>query len=203
MENQTEAIVRINGEEYSMDTSQFNRFEEFLAAVQGLIDPNMMIVEVLFNGNEISEAEWNGSFNRFSGGQFDIKTDTPSNFAKERFKQAPLIINAILKIIREARLCYAEGNLTKANQLMVNGVNALREFFNWFGMVAQLGDEEFNSRFKISDLVEKLVVECEKVAQAQLYQSWWGISETLKKNVEPLLDELETRLRVQNKQYHP
>ncbi|MCS6960884.1 MAG: hypothetical protein NZT61_00060 [Deltaproteobacteria bacterium] len=196
MQNQSEAIVRIDGHEYSMNVSGIERFEDFLEILKGFIDPDNMIVEILYNGNQISDVEWNGPFAKFHGGSFDVKTDTPENFARSRLKESPYIVSAILKIIRESRLLFAEGKVMEANQLMITGVNALKEFFCWFGTVTQLAGSDLNNKYQINDIVEKLVKECEKVAQAQLYQSWWGISETLKLNVEPLLDELETRLRL-------
>ncbi|MCS6893956.1 MAG: hypothetical protein NZO16_05270 [Deltaproteobacteria bacterium] len=196
MESAKETIVKIDGQEYVMDVSGINKVPDFLQAIQAYIDPNNMVVEILFNGCQLSDSDWTVPFTRFNGGSFEIKTDTPTNFALSRLREAPMIVNAILKIIRDARLFFAEGNVNEANQLMLEGVRALREFFNWFNSVFRFLPEEFVDKLDISKIVEKLTKECEKVASAQLYQSWWGISETLKNNVEPLLDELETHIRL-------
>ncbi len=195
MENQEETIIRINGQDYLVNLSNLNKLTELLDSLSPYIDPEHMIVDITFNGNNLEETDWDSSIKKFSGGVFEIKTDSPKNFAISRLKESPYIVNAILKIIREARLLFAEGRVREANDMMVKGVNALKEFFNWFGVISRLLDPEMVKIFDISEVVENLANQCEKVANAQIYQSWWGISETLKNQVEPILDELETFLR--------
>ncbi|MEI7489443.1 MAG: hypothetical protein WCJ72_18910, partial [Chryseobacterium sp.] len=47
--------------------------------------------------------------------------------------------------------------------------------------------------------IEKQVIEigevCQKICQQQLYQSWWALGETIEKELEPKLDQLETFCR--------
>ncbi len=49
--------------------------------------------------------------------------------------------------------------------------------------------------FDIRPQTDEIAEVCKNICQQQLYQSWWAIGETLEKELEPKLDQLEGYLR--------
>jgi hypothetical protein len=193
--NKNELTVYVNGCLQNYNLSGIQRFGDFIELVKSSIDPDHMIIEVVFNGEELKDSDWESSLSKFSGGTFEIKTDQPERFALSRLVEAPNIVNAIFKIFREARMFFNEGKMAEGNKVLINAVTALKEFITWYHLILELLPEDRRTNFLIETTINELTKSCSKITEAQLYGSWWMIAEMIKANVEPALDDLEVKLR--------
>ena len=76
--------------------------------------------------------------------------------------------------------------------MLVQAVNELKAFFEWYGTMVELIPEEKRDQFSMTEKVEMISDTCKKICQQQLYQSWWALGETLEKELEPELDDVES-----------
>ena len=81
--------------------------------------------------------------------------------------------------------------MSDANKLLMKAVNSLRAFFDWYTTLVDLVPEEDRDKFRIDNQANELTETCKKICQQQLYQSWWALGETIERELEPELDQLE------------
>lgn len=77
------------------------------------------------------------------------------------------------------------------NRKLVCAVNTLQAFFEWFGSLMELVPQQDRPRYDISSQVRDISEVCKRICQQQLYQSWWALGESIGKELEPKLDNLE------------
>ena len=117
------------------------------------------------------------------------------SFVQSRMEAAPDIVNACLNEFREARKSFQLGDMQDANKKLTQATTTLQAFFEWFASLIDLVPEEHRSSYDINPEVEEISGICKQICQQQLYQSWWALGESLKNDLEPKLDELETACR--------
>ena len=96
---------------------------------------------------------------------------------------------------REGRKSFQEGSMQAGNQKLLSAVNTLQAFFEWYGTLIELLPEDQKDNFRINSHIDAIAGICKRICQQQLYQSWWALGETIQKELEPKLDELETFCR--------
>jgi hypothetical protein len=187
--------VRINGEEAPIQVQGLNSFGDMIELVKSTIDPDHMITGILVDGEELSDEDWTASPARFSTSIIEVMTGTPKSFVASRIMESPKIVQACYLQFREARKLFQEGESTEANQVLGGAVNTFQAFFEWYGSLLDLMPEQQKADLDISEVVNEIATICKNICQQQLYQSWWALGETIQNQLEPKLDDLETRCR--------
>lgn len=187
--------VTINGSVTPLNLSGIGQVTELVELVKAVIDPEHMISQILFNGRELQDHEWNGALTQIGEGIFEVETSLPSAYVGIRLKDAPDIVNTCFLQFREARKYFQEGKLQDGNMALVQSVGTLREFFNWYCTLIELLPSEKKAILDLSNNMNQLAEVCKNICQQQLYQSWWALGESIKQDLEPKLDELEDSVR--------
>lgn len=187
--------VRINGEQAPIRSEGLGKITDLIELVKTTIDPDHMITGILVDGRELSEQDWVASLGSYETSVVEVDTGLPSDYVAVRLEKSPDVIQACFLEFREARKLFQEGNSTEGNKVLLQGVNALQAFFEWYGTLIDILDEQTRSNFTIESEVTELSTVCKTICQQQLYQSWWALGETIQNELEPKLDALESRCR--------
>lgn len=187
--------IRINGAPSPVTGESLPRFTDLVELLKASIDPDHMITALLIDGRELNDDEWFSSPEQFRNSVLDVVTDTPERYVIERLIQAPAIVQACYVQFRDARKTFQEGKTQAGNQKLMQGVNTLRAFFSWYATILELTPQDKRSMYDIEPYVEPILQTCQAICQQQLYQSWWALSESIEKQLEPRLDALEDFFR--------
>lgn len=188
--------VRINGEDSTgVKSDGLTRFGDLIELIKSTIDPDHMITSILLNGRDLEESEWQMAPAQFGTAILEIETGTPESFVAERMSGASEIIGKCYMEFRDARKTFQANEPQTGNQKMIQAVNILKAFFQWYGTLLELVRPEKRGALNIDKQVSEISEVCKKICQQQLYQSWWALGETLEKELEPKLDALEDHLR--------
>lgn len=183
--------LRINGAESPVRVDSHSRFTDFVELVKSMIDPEHMITSIVIDGVEPSEEDWQGKMNKWETSVFEVQTDTPEQFVRERLGCASDVLRSIYMVCRDARKAFQAGNMQGGNQILSRAVTMMKGFFDWYGAMLQLTPPEKRAEYDINPQVKELVEICKRICQQQLYQSWWALGESMEKELEPKLDKLE------------
>ncbi|MCB0354044.1 MAG: hypothetical protein KDD64_10980 [Bdellovibrionales bacterium] len=187
--------VQINGEAAPVAIESVSRIADIVELIKATIDPDHMITGILVDGNELEEADWSRTPSQLGTQIIEVETGTPVSFVANRLSRTGEIVEACYFEFREARKLFQEGNSADGNKRLIQAVNALQAFFQWYGSLMELLDEGQRQLFDIRDLVEGISETCKQICQQQLYQSWWALGESLQNDLEPKLDQLSSRCR--------
>lgn len=187
--------VHINGEAAPVRVESLNRIADIVELIKATIDPDHMITGILVDGNELEEADWSRTPSQMGTQIIEVETGTPVSFVAQRLNRTAEIVEACFLEFREARKLFQEGKSADGNRRLIQAVNALQAFFQWYGSLMDLLTEEQRKHFDIRTLVESLSETCKQICQQQLYQSWWALGESIQNELEPKLDSLSTRCR--------
>ena len=187
--------IIINGEEAGIRSDGLARVCELIELVKTSIDPDHMITGILLDGREMEDGDWEAALNQYETSIFEIETGTPDSFVKIRLANSAGVIQSCYMLFRETRKCFQEGRMQDGNQQLLQAVNTLQAFFEWYGTLLELTEESQRAQFDITTQVDAIGEICQKICQQQLYQSWWALGETLQNELEPKLDGLENFCR--------
>ncbi len=185
--------VRINGEDAPVKTDGCSRISDLVELIKSVMDPDHMISQILIDGKELEESDWSASPSKFETSIIEIETGTPEQFVGERLLKSGNIVQQCYLEFRGARQQFQDGKSVEANKRLVQAVQALQAFFEWYGSLMDLLPEEERKNFDISEHVIELSETCKGICQHQLYQSWWALGEALQSKLEPQLDQLEAK----------
>jgi len=183
--------VKVNGEDSSIKPNGLPKIADIVELIKSSIDPDHMITGILLNGEELKEGEWSASTAEFGTAIIEVATGTPESFVSDRLSKASAIVRACFMQFRDARKSYQSGNMQDANQKLLEAVNMLQAFFQWFGTLVELIPENERHAYSITEQVNEISTVCSQITQHQLYQSWWALGESIEKELEPKLDKLE------------
>ena len=192
--------IRLNGKETSVRTDGLSRISDLIELIKSMIDPEHMITGILLNGRDLDDAHWDMSPSQFTTDIIEIETGTPEQFVAERMSQASDIVKTCYIEFRDARKAFQDSNMANGNQGLIKATNILKAFFEWYSTMAELVPADKRGRFDITKQTGEITDVCKQICQQQLYQSWWALSETLEKELEPRLDKLEDFCRKANKE---
>lgn len=192
--------IRLNGKEISVRLDGISRIADLIELVKSMIDPEHMITGILLNGRDLEDAQWEMSPTQFTTDIIEIDTGAPEQFVAERMSQASDIVKTCFIEFRDARKAFQDSNMQDGNQGLIKATNILKAFFEWYTTMAELVPVEKRGRFDITKQTSEITDVCKQICQQQLYQSWWALSETLEKELEPRLDKLEDFCRKANKE---
>lgn len=188
-------IIAINGIETQMSVAGMPRVIDVVELIKSSIDPDHMITGIFINGNELSDDDWNAPTAQFADATLEVITGRPEEFVKERLNCAPEVVQACYLEFRTARRFFKDGKMDEGNKQLVQAVNTLQAFFQWYASMVEIVPEADREQYMIEKEISEVSNVCKKICQQQLYQSWWALGETLESELEPALDEVEDRCR--------
>jgi hypothetical protein len=183
--------VRINGEDAALRAEGLGSISEVVELIKSSIDPEHMITNISLNGNELSDSDWVAPTKQYETVIIEVETGTPGEFVRSRMGMASRIVGAMHEEFAEARKLFQTGNMVPGNKRLMNAVNTARAFFEWYGSMLALIPQDEKPRYDIGATVQAIAEICKRLCQQQLYQSWWALAETIEKDLEPKLTQLE------------
>lgn len=183
--------IIINGSESGIQGSGLARIVDVIELIKNSIDPDHMITSILVDGRELTDDDWMANTNQYETSVVEIETGTPREFVSSRLSQSSNVVQSCFMEFRDARKLFKTGKMQEANQRLIEGVSCLQAFFEWYGTMLELLDENEREQYSLQELIDEVAEVCKKICQQQLYQSWWALAETLEKQLEPLLDRME------------
>ncbi|MGI6680663.1 MAG: hypothetical protein ACOX3T_04180 [Bdellovibrionota bacterium] len=183
--------ILINGQAWEAPVQNSLKMTELVELVKSSIDPSQIITGILLNGKDLEDSDWNGYVSMESTDILEIETDTVENYIEDRISVCPNIITQCYLQFRRARKLFQNGESFDANNKLVEAVQALKSFFDWYSTLLALMTEAQKEKYDIEEYANRIYETCKKICQQQLYQSWWELGELLEKELEPTLDELE------------
>lgn len=187
--------VRINGDETSLQCGASSRFTELVELVKSIIDPDHIITDICVDGRDLSEGEWQGPVAQFGTSIVEIQTGRVDTYLRAKMSSTPELVNDLYLLFRQARKSFQCGSSAQGNQALGESVRAAKAFFEWYSSMLQLAPVQERASYDIEKQVIEIGEVCKKICQQQLYQSWWALGETIEKELEPKLDQLETFCR--------
>lgn len=183
--------VMINGSESTIRGEHLPKFADVVELIKASIDPEHMITSILVDGRDVEEAEWTANPARFGTAIVEIETGTPEHFVNDRLGRSASVVRSCYMEFRDARKAFQDGDTQRGNRGLIAAVDTARAFFQWYASLMELVGPERRARYDITPQVEEITGICKRICQQQLYQSWWALSETLEKELEPRFDKLE------------
>jgi hypothetical protein len=187
--------VRVNGQDSPVGTNASVKVADLIELLKASIDPEHMITSISLDGRDLDESDWSAPLSQFETSILEISTGTPESFVNERLEKASEVVRQVYLEFRESRKIFQEGRMLQGNQQLVKAVNTLKSFFEWYSTLLELSDEARRKELDISTHVHDISEICKRICQQQLYQSWWALGETISKELEPKLDQLEDFFR--------
>ncbi|MCB0337365.1 MAG: hypothetical protein KDD62_13710 [Bdellovibrionales bacterium] len=185
--------IRINGQESGLRGDGLPRVVDVIELIKNSIDPDHMITSILVDGRELTDDEWTATTNRFETSVIEIETGEPREFVSTRLAASSAVVQSCFMEFRDARKLFKAGKMQDANQRLIEGVNCLQAFFEWYGTMLELLDDKEREEYSMQSIIDDVAEVCKKICQQQLYQSWWALAETLENQLEPLLDQMEDK----------
>ena len=183
--------VVINGQESAIKGGGLSTFGDLIELIKSAIDPDHMITSIMIDGRELTDADWTSHPGRVETSIIEIETGTPESFAADRLAKASEVVRACFMEFRDARKAFQDGQMQVGNKKLLQAVNTLQAFFEWYGTMMELVPAADKARYDLTPKIMELSEVCKRICQQQLYQSWWALGESIEKELEPKLDKLE------------
>jgi len=183
--------ILINGEEASIRSDGLSQLTDVVELIKTLIDPEHMITGILLDGRELTEQDWGANTAQVADSVLEVVTGKPEDFVNARLATAATVVRTCFIEFRDARKFFQIGKMQQGNQQLVQAVQTLQAFFEWYATMLELMPEDRRRRYDIRPKAQEISEVCKKICQQQLYQSWWALGETLQSELEPKIDQLE------------
>jgi hypothetical protein len=187
--------IRINGSDADIQGGELPRFTDLIELVRSSIDPDHIITEILLDGKQLSDEDWQAPTTRFFNCTVDIATDTAESYVDARLREAPTVVQVSFIQFRDARKTFQKGQSQSGNQKLLRAVDTLRAFFEWYSTLLHLMPTERRNQFSIDNEVSQIIKSCNNICQQQLHQSWWALGQSIEQSLEPELEALEDKIR--------
>lgn len=187
--------IRINGTDSPVRTDGLPRFTDIVELIKTVIDPEHVITDMRINGEVLSDEVWASSTATLGTSIIEVETDTVKQFVEDRLIQAPGVVQACYVQFRDARKAFQMQGQILGNKKLATAVGTLQAFFSWYATFFPLIPAHEQPQYDLDKYVKSIVEISNKICQQQLYQSWWAIAQTIEKELEPQLDELENFCR--------
>jgi len=187
--------VQINGETAPIQANNCGQMAEVVELIKSVIDPEHMITSILLNGEQFEDSDWSRSMNTLDTALIEVETGNQHEFVFDRLVRSDQIVQSCLLEFRGARGKFQSGQSVEGNKQLVEAVQALQAFFQWYGTLVELLPEENRIAFDLTEEVNEISETCKSICQQQLYQSWWALGESLEQKLEPQLETLVERCK--------
>jgi len=198
--------VRINGQQSEVPVHAGLKVGDLVELIKSVIDPEHMITSFRIDGSDLSDQDWNSTLGAFGTSIVEFETGDPTQYVLNKIAVAPEVIQACAMAFREARVSFKQLGtmnlgqeynviLKKANEQFSEAAKTLQAFFEWYDANTKLINAEDRAQFSVDSFMLKIAEVGSRMNQQQMYQSWWALTETVQRELEPVLNELETKLR--------
>jgi hypothetical protein len=187
--------ILINGTASPLSSTGLSKVSDLIELIRAHIDPDHMIVDILLDEKPLREEQWNSTPQSLGSGTLSLKTDTARNYVKARLSEAPEVAQVLFVQFRDARKTFTLGDHRGGNERLARAVRTLNDFLHWYSTVLQLATESEKNAFAITSFMTDITKIAQTLSNHQMYQSWWAIAETIQKNLEPKLEQMEDFLR--------
>lgn len=183
--------VRIDNNQALQNIGAINSMPDLVEYIKASIDPDRIITSLAINGRELSDIDWRVPLVVQGDSLLEVLTGSRNDYVKDRLVFAGECFSQILGEFTEASAAFFKGESVAGNTLFAQAVEDLRAFFEWYNTVLLLlPDGSVAPREEFIERIQRVTSVCETLLQQQLYQSWWALSQTIKNQLEPQLQEL-------------
>jgi len=183
--------VKVDGEEHFAGQSDARSMDELIELVKASIDPDSMITSIQLAGENLTDQDWTRPVATMTEQTVEIATGTKEDFVKQRLSSSPDVVTHMIELLEDAAQLFEVSASFEGSEKFKKAIDEFQAFLGWFNTLFSLKpvvlegrEEEFIAH------VVKLTATSEELLQQQLHQSWWAISETIRKTLVPQLEEL-------------
>lgn len=183
--------VQVDGNPVHADVNAMRTMGDLIEFVKTTIDPDTMITSILFNGESLSELDWNTPLAQHRDRRLEVLTGTKQRYLAERFSAAQDIATQVITGFRQAADGYRVGNYAEGNQRLSSSVEDLLAFVNWLNAMLGLDEDRFASQYReFTSHVDVIREISEQLLQQQLYSAWWVLAEMITNKLIPELEAI-------------
>ena len=182
--------VQIDGTPFQGNIADIKTMGDLLELIKASIDPDTMITVIEFNGEALTDADWNAPLNQQNGRVLDVRTGTKRAYVGERLAASAAILEQIENEFADAGNSYRGGFSPDGNSKLSHAVDDLGAFVQWYNGLLTMDEVLENQRVEFMSKVDALQKICEQIVQQQLYNSWWVLAETINTRLNPKLQEM-------------
>lgn len=184
--------VLVDGEEHFAGQSGARSMDELIELVKASIDPDAMITGVLLSGQKLSEQDWTRPVMTMNGETLEILTGTKEEFVQQRLATAPQVVQHLIALLEETANLFEVSASFEGSEKFKQAIDEFQAFLGWFSTLFSLKPVALDGKEEqFVTIVTALTTTSEELLQQQLHQSWWAISETIRRTLIPQLREME------------
>lgn len=193
--------VEVNGRVSEASFLQCRTFEEVIQTVRDDHTPEQVVSSAWWNGTPLSDIDLERDPQR-ERGTLKIHMRQRQLYVCERLQVADRYVGQILDTFSQSIHAFRTGHSGYGNTFLARGVDELLSFVSWYCTIVQL--EQLSDSAEFVESVEvfyrnvrEIQQVCERLVQAQMLESSFGIALELEKYLLPLLSGLrETCLTI-------
>lgn len=183
--------VLVNGEEHFAGQSDAKSMGDLIELVKASMDPEVMITSINLSGEKLVDQDWSRSVSSLDGEVVQILTGDPEDFVTERISTSADVISHIIAQMEEASRFFEVSASFEGSEKFKEAIDEFQAFLGWFNTLFALKTNALAGKeLQFSAYVNEMTQTSEELLQLQLHQSWWAISETIKKGLVPQLGVL-------------
>lgn len=184
--------VLVDGEEHFAGQSGARSMDELIELVKASIDPDAMITGILLSGQKLSDQDWTRPVMTMNGETLEIITGTKEDFVQERLATSPEVVQHLISLLEETANLFEVSASFEGSEKFKKAIDEFQAFLGWFSTLFSLKPVALDGKEDaFVTIVTALTTTSEELLQQQLHQSWWAISETIRRTLIPQLREME------------
>lgn len=183
--------VELNGQLREEDFGAFTSIPDLLEYIKSQVDPDTMIVDMAFNGQQLTDEEWNSPLSLLKDKVLQIATGTRRQYIKDRLVTAPTLVEQIAVEFDNVGKAYHSGANVEANNKLSLAVKDLGAFVRWYNSLLTMDNGLESQLREFLDKISSLQAICEQLHKQQMFQSWWSAGDTINQKLKPKLDEIK------------
>ncbi len=181
--------VQVDGQTLSTDVSALRTMGELIEFIKSTIDPDVMITSILFDGEPLSDQDWNAPLVVHRGRTLQISSGTKERYLADRLLSAEDIVGQVIGGFHQVADSYRLGYHGEGSQRLNTSTNDLLALLNWMGALLMIDPARYAAQqIEFKKLVDEIRGASEELLQHQLYAAWWPLAETVSSKLIPRLE---------------
>lgn len=184
--------IEVDGKAMSADIGALRTMGELIEFIKTAIDPDVMLTSILFNGEPLSDADWNSPLAVHRGKTLQVLTGTKLGYLADRLGSSADIIAQVITSFLQVADSYRIGYQAEGNQRMTGATNDLLAVINWMGALLMIDQDRFAvDQAEFKRIIDDITLTCEEMLQQQLYSAWWPLADVISNKLIPRLESLK------------
>lgn len=184
--------VTVDGAPFQADLTTLKTMGELVEFIKVQIDPDSVIVSILLDTQDLSEAEWRATLASLGDKALSVTTGSKEQFVADRLDVASIYVDRIRAEFLKVQQAFKQGASADSHTKLANAVQDLKAFVDWYETIIQmLPESKSELRQGYHDQVRRITDVCEQLLQQQLYRAWWALAETIERKLDPELERLK------------